>query len=161
MDASPQDYAELPSPAVMHPKELFLGRSTMRTRLAIAYPFSSLHPSGVGLDFLLQIHDRRSIVLMRGACRDHRVRTPPVFSPKDVAKLPRRARGAGSYFRIFGAGFSGRGAARAAGSSLTNSETDRASAPQKIRGSAIRSSQLAVVSSLIESPVRPQSLPQC
>jgi hypothetical protein len=86
VDTSPQNQAELPPSAVMHPKRHFLGRSTAGTRWAIAHPFSSLHPSGMGLDFLRQIHDRRSVVLMRGACRDRQVRTPPVSPPR---MLPR------------------------------------------------------------------------
>ncbi len=132
------DQPELPPPAVMHPKEFFLGRSTMGTRLAVTYPFPCLHPPGVGLDFLLEIHDRRSTSLGWGACRDRQVRTPPALLPTGMLRSDRgAAQGAGSYSRILGAGFSGRGAAQAAGSRPSHFETEKTSTSQRTRDSGV------------------------
>jgi len=117
LDVPPDDQPELPPPAVMHSKELFLGRSTVGTRLAIAHPLPSLHPPGVGLDFLLEIHDCRGTVLRWGACRDREIRTPSALSPQECceATAARHKQGAGSYFRILGAGLQGGGLPRRRG----------------------------------------------
>jgi len=93
----------------MHPKELFLGQSTTRTRLAITWAFSCPHPPGVGLDFLLQIHDRRSILLMRGACRDRQIHTPSVLPPGMLPSDRGAHRGRDPIFAFLGRGFQGGG----------------------------------------------------
>jgi hypothetical protein len=87
LDIPLDDQPELPPPAVMQPEEFWLGRSTTRTRLGVTHPFPCLYPPGVGLDFLLEIHDRESTSLGWGACRDRQVRTPPALSPQECCEV--------------------------------------------------------------------------
>ena len=107
MDAPLHNQPELPSSTVVEPKRLPVGRAASSTRLAVAYLLSCFHLPGVGLDFLLQIHDRRSTILRWGACRDRQVHTPPALSPQECCEAIAGAdkKGAGSYFRILGRGF--------------------------------------------------------
>ena len=117
MDAPLHNQPELPSSTVVEPKRLPVGRTASSTRLAVAYLLSCFHLPGVGLDFLLQIHDRRSTILRWGACRDRQVHTPPALSPQECCEAIAGAtrRGRGPIFAFLGGVFSA-GAAQAAGS---------------------------------------------
>ncbi len=70
-------------------------------------PLSCHHSPGMGLDFLLEIHDRNEAQFVWGACRDRQIRTPPALSPQECCETTaaHHKQGAGSYSRIFGAGF--------------------------------------------------------
>ncbi len=139
MDAPLHNQPELPSSTVVEPKRLPVGRTASSTRLAVAYLLSCFHLPGVGLDFLLQIHDRRSTILRWGACRDRQVHTPPALSPQEcceaIAGAPQE--GGGVLFSHSWAGFSARGLPRRRGQRLWHFKTLRSSPSHRKQGSAI------------------------
>ncbi len=138
MDAPLHNQPELPSSTVVEPKRLPVGRTASSTRLAVAYLLSCFHLPGVGLDFLLQIHDRRSTILRWGACRDRQVHTPPALSPQEcceaIAGAPQE--GGGVLFSHSWAGFSARGLPRRRGQRLWHFKTLRSSPSHRKQGSA-------------------------
>ncbi len=135
MDAPPDDQPELAPPAVVHPKRP-LDRTTTRTRLAVAHPFSCLHPPGVGLDFLFEVHDRRNTLFRWGACRDRQVHTPPPLSfPTGTLRSDRGASqaGGGVLFSHSWGGVAGRGLPRRRAWRLTHFKPRTRSPSRRIR----------------------------
>ena len=116
LDVLLQDQPKRPSPTVVQPKRHLLNRATTGTRLGIAHPLPRLHPPGVGLDFLLQIHDRRNTSLGGGRAAIARsARLPRFFSPQECCEVTAARTGSGVLFSHSWAGFSGRGLPRRRG----------------------------------------------
>ena len=115
LDVLPDDQPELPPPAIVQSKTLFLARTTLGTRLGITHPLPQPNPPGVGLDFLLQIHDRGIACFGWGRAAIARSARPPFSLPTGMLRGDRGAHGGGVLFSHSWGGIIGRGLPRRRG----------------------------------------------
>jgi hypothetical protein len=88
-----------------------------------------------------------------GACRDGQVRTPPAFSPQNCCETTAARTGGGVLFSHSWGGVTGRGAAQAAGSPLSYSETKEPSLSQIIQDSALNEYRTALISAAVTGKI--------